>query len=156
MIQEGAEFARTKVIPYNENIADTNKGRIDNNSYDKDNETNYINFRHAKINSELVDYYKGLIALRKKYAAFRRAKYNDVVFLNTKNDTFALGYHLNYKDEHFLVLFNADRTKTESFNLPKGEWEILADKDNAGIEPFGNVSDKVDILPSTGMVLKRK
>jgi pullulanase/glycogen debranching enzyme len=156
MFQEGAEFARTKVIPYNENIADTNKGRIDNNSYDKDNATNYINYKHAEINSGLVNYYKGLIALREKYSAFRRAKYNDVVFYNTNDNPFALGYHLNYKDERFIVLFNADRQKTESFNLPEGEWEILADKDKAGIEPLGNVSNKVDILPSTGMVLKRK
>ncbi len=156
MIQEGAEFARTKVIPYNEDIPDTNKGRIDNNSYNKDNSTNYINYKHAEINSDLVDYYKGLIALREKYPAFRRAKYSDVVFYKTNDNPFALGYHLNYNEEHFIVLFNANREKTESFNLPEGEWEILADKDKAGLKPLGNISNSVDILPSTGMVLIRK
>jgi len=156
MIQEGAEFARTKVIPYNEDIPDANKGRIDNNSYDKDNSTNYMNYKHAEINSDLVDYYKGLIALREKYPAFRRANYNNVIFYNTNDNPFALGYHLNYKDEHFIILFNADREKPESFDLPEGEWEILADKDKAGVEQLGVLSEKVELQPSTGMVLLKK
>ena len=156
MIQEGAEFARTKVIPYNEQVPDTNKGRIDNNSYDKDNSTNYINYKHAEINSDLVDYYKGLIALREKYPVFRRANYKDVIFYNTDDNPFALGYHLNFKGEHFIVLFNANRAKAESFDLPEGEWEILVDKDKAGLEPLGSLSDKVELQSSTGMVLLKK
>ena len=156
MIQEGDEFARIKVIPNNEEIPDTNKGRIDNNSYDKDNLTNYINYKHAEINSNLVDYYKGLISLRDKFPAFRRAKYEDIKFIDIKDNPFALGYLLDYKDEHFVVLFNANRDKSESFDLPEGKWAVLANQDKAGIQPLGEFSSKVEIQPSTGMVLNKK
>ncbi len=156
MFQEGDEFGRTKVIPYNEEIPDTNKGKIDNNSYNKDNSTNYINFKHAEINYDLVDYYKGLIKLREKFPAFRRAEYNEVKFYDVKDNPFALGYHLNYKGEHFIVLFNADRNKEENFDLPEGNWEILVNQDKAGIEPLGIISGNIEISSSTGMVLKLK
>ncbi len=154
MFPEGDEFARTKVIPYNEDVPDTNKGRIDNNSYDKDNSTNYINYKDAKINSGLVDYYKGLIALREKYPAFRRASYNDVKFFNINDNQFALGYHLDYKDEHFIVLFNANRENTESFELPEGTWDVLVNSDKAGTQMLETVSNTIELQPSTGMVLK--
>ena len=84
MISEGQEFARSKVIPFDIPVDDPHKGMIDHNSYDKDNETNYINYEHAKINSDLLNYYKGLIELRKKYDAFRRVDYNDVIFIYLK------------------------------------------------------------------------
>ena len=156
MFQEGDEFARTKVIPYTEEIPDTNKGRIDNNSYNKDNSTNYINYKHAEINSDLVDYYKGLISLREKFPAFRRAEYNEVKFYEVQDNPFALGYHLNYKGEHFIVLFNANRNKVENFDLPEGNWEILVNQDKAGVEQLGIITHKIEISPSTGMVLKLK
>ncbi len=156
MFQEGDEFARTKVIPFNKDVPDTNEGRIDNNSYNKDNSTNYINYKDAEINSGLLDYYKGLIALREKYPAFRRASYNEVKFYDTKDNPFALGYHLDYKDEHFIVLFNADTEKTESFELPEGVWDVLADSAKAGTIPLSAASNKIELQPSTGMVLKLK
>ncbi len=155
MMQEGAEFARAKIIPYDETVPDANNGKIDDNSYNKDNAVNYINYKHAEINSELVDYYKGLIALRKKYAVFRRAEYNDIRFFDTNDTTFALGYRLDYKDEHFVVLLNANREKPESFILPEGDWEVLVNQNEAGIKPLTEVSTKVELQPSTGMVLKK-
>ncbi len=156
MFQEGAEFARTKVIPYNEKVNDPNKGHLDNNSYNKDNATNYMNYNDAVINKDLVDYYKGLIKLRNTCAAFRRSPYSDVVFYKIKDNPFTLGYHLNYKDEKIIVLFNANPQTEQEFDLPDGKWEILVNQNNAGIKPLGIVSDKIEIPSSTGMVLKLK
>ncbi len=156
MFQEGDEFARTKIIPYNEDVNDPLKGTVDHNSYNKDNSTNYINYNHAKINEGLIDYYKGLISLRNKYAAFRRADYNGVKFIDKKDNPFALGYHLNYKDENFLVLFNADPKKNEVFDLPQGEWNVLVNPDFAGTSVLKTVSGKIDLNPTEGYVLKRK
>jgi pullulanase/glycogen debranching enzyme len=73
MIHSGQEYARSKIIANDENVNDKHKGMIDHNSYEKDNETNYINYNHAEINEELFDYYKGLIELRKRFEAFRRS-----------------------------------------------------------------------------------
>ncbi len=155
MFQEGDEFARTKVIPYDEKVDDPNKGKIDNNSYDKDNSTNYINFKHAEINSDLENYYKGLISLREKYSAFRRAHYEEVKFFNIKDNPFALGYNVKHNGENFIVLFNADPNKDEEFVLPEGGWEVLVNEENAGINSLGVVSAHVVLKPTTGMVLKK-
>src|SRR5574341_42511 len=53
MIHEGQEFARSKVIAKT-NVPDPHAGQIDHNSYNKDNETNWINFQHAEMNRELT------------------------------------------------------------------------------------------------------
>lgn len=154
MISEGQEFARSKVIPPFEK--DRNSGRLDHNSYEKDNETNYINYHHADLNKELVDYYKGLIQLRNNYPQFRRAAYEDVSFMAASHNEFALGYTVNYSEETFIVLFNANPSVKEDFYLPEGDWEVLADKYKAGIEAINTVNGKVTLDETTGMVLKKK
>ncbi len=156
MISEGQEFARSKVIPFDIPVDDPHKGMIDHNSYDKDNETNYINYEHAKINSDLLNYYKGLIELRKEYEAFRRADYNDVVFFKLKKNPFALGYLVKYKDEEFVVLFNANPKSAIEFNLPDGDWDILVDENLSGIKPIKTLQKKATLNGSTGFVLKKQ
>jgi pullulanase/glycogen debranching enzyme len=156
MISEGQEFARSKVIAANNDISDPHKGMIDHNSYDKDNETNYINYEHAAINKNLLNYYKGLINLRKKYEAFRRAEYDQIKFFEIKDNPFAVGYLMEYEDDNFIVLFNADTKLSEEFLLPEGEWIVLANSEYAGIESPGSINTKVILDPSTGIVLKKK
>ena len=155
MITEGQEFARSKVIPDDIAVSDKQKGMIDHNSYDKDNETNYINYNHAKINEDLLNYYKGLIELRKKYEAFRRADYDQVHFFDVKDNPFAMGYMLDYNSDKFIVLLNAS-TKMEEFLLPEGKWEILVDARSTGDEPLTVISSKAVLDPSTGLVLKNR
>ena len=156
MIHSGQEFARSKVITANTKADDKSIGLLDHNSYDKDNETNYINYNYADMNKELVDYYKGLIELREKYDAFRKADYDDVIFFNVTDNEFALGYYLTYNKQNFIVLFNGDPGKVEEFNLPNGEWEVFVNADKAGITSLGTVSGKIELNPSTGFVLKKK
>ena len=154
MFQEGAEFARTKVIPLNIKVPDIHKGHIDNNSYNKDNATNYINYKHAQINKELVDYYRGLIALRNTYPAFRRAKYDNIHFVELKSNEFALGYFLKYENSVFFVGFNADPQKKANFKLPKGKWDILVNSQKAGFDSIGVIRNSLLLQPITGTVLK--
>jgi pullulanase len=156
MIQAGQEFARSKVIPFDENVNDENKGRLDHNSYEKDNGTNYINYDFAEMNIELVDYYKGLIAVRNTYPAFRRAGYEDITFYDIKDNQFALGYHINFDGNEFIVLMNADRDTDEEYHLPKGDWEVLVSPEKAGTESRGTVNSELEVPPSTGYVLKKK
>lgn len=156
MISEGQEFARSKVIPENIDVPDNEKGMIDHNSYNKDNEANYINYDHAKINEDLLLYYKGLINLRKSYEAFRRAEYDQVKFFDVKDNPFALGYSLDYNNDKFIVLFNADSMKSCEFSLPEGEWDVLVNAETAGTDPVGSVNSKVVLEHSTGMILRKK
>jgi pullulanase/glycogen debranching enzyme len=156
MISEGQEFARSKVIATEPEISDSHQGMIDHNSYDKDNETNYINYEHANINKNLLNYYKGLLKLRKKYDAFRRTTYYQVQFFDVKDNPFALGYSIEYNKDNFIVLFNANTKISEEFLLPEGEWSVLVNSENAGTESLGTIISKVNLDPSTGIVLKKK
>ena len=156
MISEGQEFARSKVIPFNTDVDDKHKGKMDHNSYEKDNVTNYINYKHAEINKELVDYYKGLIQLRKQYPAFRRADYNNITFYELPGNEFALAYKLTYTGDTFFVAFNANHTQNAKFTLPEGNWEVLVSGTKAGTTPLAEISDTVEIAPVTGIVLKSK
>ncbi len=156
MISEGQEFARSKIIPFNEKVDDPDKGKIDHNSYNKDNETNYINYKHQEINKDLFEYYRGLIKLRTKYEAFRRAKYEDVEFYELPQNKFALAYKLNYRDQTFFVVFNASHSKNAAFNLPGGEWDIIVSGSKAGVKPQGKINGKIILAPISGAVLLQK
>lgn len=156
MIHSGQEFARSKVIPHNVKVDDPHKGMLDHNSYDKDNEVNYINYNHAELNKDLMDYYKGLIELRKHYESFRRAKYEDVTFFNIKDNPFAIGYAVSFKNESFIVLMNADRSMDEEFILPDGEWDILVSPEKAGTKTLGTLKTNLIVKPSSGYVLKKR
>jgi pullulanase len=156
MIHSGQEFARSKVIPHDIKVEDENKGLLDHNSYEKDNKTNYINYKHAEINKELFDYYKGLIRLRNEYPAFRRAAYEDVHFFEITDNDFAAGFLINHEGNSFIVLMNANTELEEEFIIPEGEWEIIVDPDKAGIESLKNISEKIILPPSSGFVLRKK
>jgi len=156
MIHEGQEFARSKVIPFDISEPDSNKGKIDHNSYDKDNETNYLNFKHAEINAELVNYYKGLIEIRKTFSAFRYADKSDIVFFEEKSNPFFLGFRINFENQDLIVLFNSNQEKKEEFTLPTGEWDVLADKNTAGITAIKSISGKIIIDSTCGTILKKK
>ncbi|MFA4924697.1 MAG: alpha-amylase family glycosyl hydrolase, partial [Ignavibacteriaceae bacterium] len=156
MIHAGQEFARTKVIPLSVAAPDTNRGKIDHNTYDKDNDVNAINYHHAKINQELVNYYTGLISLRNKYDAFRKANYDDITFFANDHNEFTVGYTINYNEDQFLVLMNANPNSNKEFLLPEGNWEVLVNEELAGIKKLEVVKDKLVVPSTAGYVLKSR
>ncbi len=156
MIHEGQEFARSKVIEPMPFVEETEAGTLDHNSYNKDNNTNYLNYIHAELNKDLVNYYKGLIKLRKNHEAFRKADYDNYSFQNFKNNEFALAYQIKHKNRYYYVAFNADNSKSLDIQLPQGWWEILADENSACPETIKSINGSVKLNPSTGIVLKQK
>ncbi|MFZ1280295.1 MAG: alpha-amylase family glycosyl hydrolase [Ignavibacteriaceae bacterium] len=155
MIHSGQEFARSKVLPIT-NQNDPHRGMIDHNTYDKDNEVNYINYNHAKMNQDLFDYYKGLIELRNKFQSFRRAEYDDVKFISVHDNDFALGYEIKHEDEQFVILFNAHPLNEVVCELPRGYWNVLVNSEHAGVKSLKTVSGMITIPTSSGFVLKKK
>ncbi|MCR4437710.1 MAG: alpha-amylase family glycosyl hydrolase [bacterium] len=158
MMAEGQEFARSKVIARCD-LPDVRCGTIDHNSYNKDDETNYLNYRHADINRELVDYYRGLIALRKAHPSFRRASKDEIHFFNGPL-LFSFGYLVDGRwlgDSHdFVVVLNGDPQQEAAMALPEGTWWTVVDHRTAGLEPFGPpVRGLVKVPPTSGMVLRR-
>lgn len=156
MIHSGQEFARSKVIETSNNIDDKEKGQLDHNSYNKDNSTNYINFDYAKLNSDLIEYYKGLIKLRKENVEFRRAKIDNIHFFDELKNSFSIGYSVKIHKTEFIVLMNADQNSSELFSLPNGDWDILVNADKAGVDVIQSISGNVEIPPISGIVLRKK
>lgn len=154
MIHAGQEFARTKVIPFSVEAPDTNKGKIDHNTYDKDNEVNAINYNQAKINQGLLDYYTGLISLRNNFAAFRKALYEEISFLPNEHNEFSIAYTISKDKDKLFVAMNANLHSEKEFTLPAGKWEVLVNGDKAGIKKLGVVSGKLVVPSTTGFVLK--
>lgn len=164
MIHEGQEFARSKVIAPTD-APDKNVGKIDHNSYEKDNETNYLNYHHAKLNAELVDYYKGLIALRKASPIFSSAPKSAVKFIDAK-DTLVVAFRLDKAEYNqnadkksefdFLVVMNGHPRKATDFVLPEGEWQIVAnEKKVSPLEPLGTAKGRIAIPASSGLILRQ-
>lgn len=159
MIHEGQEFARSKVIAPT-NSPDPRIGMIDHNSYDKDNETNYLNYYHRELNRELFDYYKGLIELRKQHPIFSSAPKEAVEFLKTDDD-FVVAFRLNAKKaksiftkNSFIVILNGNPTKKAEVVLPKGTWKIIAnDKKISLKKPLAVISKSAPLQPTSGMIL---
>lgn len=166
MLHEGQEWARSKVIAPTE-APDPNVGRLDSNSYNKDNETNWLNFSHRDVNKELVEYYKGLIALRKAHPALRRAGPEDVVWLEAISEEeearsleLAFGYQVcgaALDDTHdFAIMMNCEPEHSARFGLPDGDWEIVANAERAAVESLGTArSDRIVVPPTTGLILRR-
>ncbi len=156
MIHSGQEFARSKVIPTDNDISDKEKGQLDHNSYNKDNSANYINYNHAEINTDLLNYYKGLIELRKANKEFRHANSEQIKFLDGFQNEFAIGFSVKMYDNEFIVIMNADQNLTDKFILPEGKWEVLVNGESAGTTVIATVSGGIEIPAVSGFVLKKK
>ena len=157
MIHEGQEYARSKVIAPTD-APDPKIGMMDQNSYEKDNETNYLNYNHREINRELFNYYKGLIELRKRHPVFGSASKQAVSFFDTK-DEFLIAYRLlpdrSLREKRsFVVALNGNPTRSCELTLPDGKWRIVADKNAVVLDgQLGTAAKRVSIPPTSGMVL---
>ena len=149
-IHEGQEWARSKVVSET-TVPDKHIGLIDHNSYEKDNETNWLNWNEREMNRELVDYYKGLIELRKQYSEFRHSKPEDFEFIDV-GEKVAVAYILK---DRFVVILNGENEDTLELDKPAGQWNILADEKLVNLENQQLVSNKIIVPPSSGIVLKR-
>ena len=149
-MHEGQEWARSKVIAAT-HAPDDHVGIIDHNSYEKDNDTNWLNWNERKMNSELVDYYKGLIEFRKQYSEFRHSEPSDFDFMDV-GENVAIAYLLK---EKFIVILNGEEEHTLDINLPTGQWKILVDGKKVLLENQETLTGELSVPSSTGLVLIR-
>jgi pullulanase len=154
MIHQGQEFARSKVIAHTD-VPDTNVGKIDHNSYNKDNETNWLNFQHAEINVELLNYYRGLIRMRKAHAVFRQAEKENFTFIDQPDSLF-LTYKIDYKNRTYYVMLNGNTKTDHQFDLPSGSWKVLADITATDAKSFRIIeTPSITVPSSSGLVVYR-
>ena len=153
MIGEGQEWGRSKFI-FSSNFPDKNIGKLDHNSYEKDNFTNWLDWNQKELNKDLVDYYRGLIKLRKKYDVLRYSNPNDFIFIDSNND-FGLGFSLEKNDQKMIVLLNGDSKNSCSFNVDNGIYKVLVNdievmKDDNYFKIDSNI---ITIPSSSGLIL---
>ena len=149
-MHEGQEWARSKIIAETE-APDNRIGQIDHNSYEKDNETNWINWDEKELNKGLVSYYKGLIQIRKNYPDFRHSEPEDYKFMDLEGEI-AVAYSLG---DNIFVVINGDYEKSLKLNLPVGEWHVLANSESIDSEGHQTLSKIVSLPPTSGMILVR-
>lgn len=157
MIHAGQEWARSKVITDHSGI-DANNGKLDHDSYNKDNETNWLNFNEIESNKELFNYYQGLIELRLNSPALRKANPEEIVFKVYKDPlhiTFSID-GISSKDQYdYFISINSNMDIDHEIHLPKGSWEIVADDKQCTLSGLKHIQKTYTLLPSSAVVLRK-
>lgn len=125
-IQAGQEFLRSK--------------DGDHNSYRSSDAVNSMKWPERIKHKVTVDYYKGLIALRKAHPAFRMSTPSTITanldFLKAPEDV--LAYSINgkaVKDKwSSIVVISNPYSSSKKVNLPAtGDWKVVVSGDKAGV-----------------------
>ena len=144
--QAGEEIARTKV---NED------GSFNHNSYNAPDSVNKIDWTRKEEYSDLFEYYKGLITLRKSHKSFRMNTTSDIQsalnFLDV-TDSNVVAYTLNGEQtndswDNIAVIFNSNENPVE-VELPLSDWTIVVNGDKAGVESLGNIKGNKVVVPA--------
>ena len=122
-IQAGQEMLRSKPLA---------EGGFDENSYKSPDAVNSIKWNKVTENAEIVDYYRGLIAIRKKFPQLRFATeqeiYERVFFVDMSRGAFAL-----FIDKLIVVINPTDKPMELD---ERGIFRIYADSERASAEPL--------------------
>ena len=116
--QAGEEFGRTK-----QGIGD---------SYKSPSEINELDWKQAYLFNDLVDYYKGLIKLRKEFAGFSdksNSSLSKIKFQESKQGIVC--YQFESIDEsdrwnRLFVIYNANDLQS-IIQIPDGHWKLISD-----------------------------
>ncbi|GAB3051219.1 isoamylase [Intrasporangium mesophilum] len=124
MVVAGDEFANTQ--------------HGNNNPYNQDNETTWLDWDRLTTNRELFDFAKGMIALRKSRRSIARSRFwrNDVRWFGTTGapdlspQSHTVAWHLSgatYDEDDLYVMVNAYSEPLEFTVQVPGSWRVLAD-----------------------------
>lgn len=157
MIHAGQEWARTKWIEDPARL-DGHRHKPDHNSYEKDDATNHLDYRDAAANADLVNYYAGLIRLRKSAPAWRRALPEEIVFTRYDDALHITGMldSATSGDPHiWLFSLNGNPSAEALLPLPDGYWDVVVTDGCAGTDTLLRVAGSIRIPPSSGTVLRK-
>ncbi|HMP75967.1 MAG TPA: type I pullulanase [Kiritimatiellia bacterium] len=140
-LHAGEEFARGK------------KGV--ENSYNKPDSVNAIDWRRKKKFAGLYAHYRGLVALRKATPEFRLASAAEIrtrlTFLPGA-PAGVVAFLIAGPRRNLVVVYNANRAAVP-FHLPDAKWSVLVEGDRAGTRPLRRVAGGViDVAPISALV----
>lgn len=157
--QGGEEILRTKQY---------SDGSFEENSYNKPDSINAIDWKRKETYSDVFNYCKGLIKLRKSHKAFRMNSDTNIQkginFLEkginfTSDNVVAYtidGNVVNDAWKGIVVIFNANNEEVQ-VTIPKKDWVIVVNRESAGIKNLGEINgDKVIVPKNTSYVLVDK
>ena len=134
------------------------------NTYQSPDSVNQIDWNLNTTHKDILDYYKGLIALRKGHTAFRiptqEMEQSHLKFLNLLVPN-VVGYvlkdHVNdemWKD--ILVIYNGNR-KAVKVNIPVGEWNVICHDGQINLSGISQVNDTTfEVAPSSASIMYTK
>lgn len=152
-MQAGEEMGRTKFGNHN--------------SYNSADHVNQLDWQRQVDFSDIYNYYKGMIAIRKEYSPLRdltKASADNIHFLSGLDEN-VIGYIMKKgatdtgKWNYMVVLLNPngfDKTVTISapnFGSIPMEWDIIANKTIAGVTSLGKAFNTVKLQCLSAMVL---
>ena len=152
-MMSGEEFLRTKTN------AD---GTYNENSYASPDSVNKLDYSRIDTYSNVYNYYKGLIALRKAHPAFRlttaaavKASYKSALD-NTEAGVAAFTLDGTKVDgesaDSILVIYNA-LTTSSKVTLPEGNWDVYVNDKTAGNKSLATCTGTVEVPYLSAMVL---
>ena len=149
IIHQGQDWAHSQIIAETD-AHDPNVGKMDRNPYNKDNETNWVNWLEKEQNKELADYYSGLIDLRRTHTEFRHATKKDFKFQGLADH--ALGYVIR---DRIAIYINGENSTAVETDLPEGKWQLIVNNEEVNLNGMLTVSGEITIPPTSGLILKR-
>ena len=133
--QAGEEFARTK--------------QGEGNSFKSPWQLNKIDWTRALEQEELVNYYRGLLKLRRKFQAYGTCEPDCKKTFFRENQI--AGYELEYPDGRAVCVFYNPWEKEALQKLPEGNWKLLCDGKRCA-EDGAEMKESM-MLPAKSMVL---
>jgi pullulanase/glycogen debranching enzyme len=159
MIHAGQEFARTKWISPEPGVDDPETGKLDHNSYNKDNATNFIFWEDVAKNKVLFDFYCGLIEIRLNSPALRKATPESIHFTSYQDPlhfSMTIQNHGTTDPYEYFICFNANPLREHEALLPVGDfWEILVQGTKASVNPCSTLKGILKVGPLSGILARR-
>lgn len=148
----GEEFARTKYG--------------DHNSYRSPDTVNKIDWTRVEKYNNLVEYYKGLIALRSAYSPFRAGDGSSSANSYFVENGSAIGYTLRNTTENADKEWGVVAVLVNNSSIPKyldlkvngaetpETWAVVVNSDRAGVEKLGTIhGTSINVPPRSALVL---
>lgn len=146
MLHAGQEWGRSKIIA-EDDISDPKVGYLDHDSYNKDNETNYLNFDFADKNEELVQFYRDLITLRKEHPSFRKLDASHIKLWQNQDDrhlTVTYEPHSTISENEYILSLNVDEHDKE-IDVGENTYHLIINGKNVNLKSPELFSGKITV-----------
>jgi len=133
----------------------------DENSYKSPDRINALRWLERAKNKTTVEYFKGLIELRKAHPAFRMTT-ADQVRKNLKffGPSELIAYELNGKavrdNWSRIIVVHNPTAKEVTLDIPAGNWTVVVSGEKAGILSLGTIQNALRVGPSSTSVIYQR